>query len=307
MDIQALRWFQQVADGSTVTEVGEIEQVSQSGVSRALARLEAEVGAPLLRRSGRHLRMTHAGSVFKRHVDGVLHQLDDGMAAVDDAVQPDTGTVALGFAGTLGTWLVPDLVHSFRRLHPRVRFALTQAQDDRVDDLLDAGHVDLVLATEPPTGPAVVRRALLSEPLRLAVPVDHPLAGRDAVRLAEVAGEPFLVLRPASLLRRQGERLCQAAGFRPAVAFEGQDVATLHGFVAAGLGVALLPGGGAAPGVVGGVRYLPVADAGATREIGLSSLADADLVPAARLFLDHVLERAGAGTLPHGAAGGSPT
>ena len=61
MDTDALRWLQQVADGTTLTEVSELESVTQSGVSRALARLEAQIGTPLLRRSGRTLRMTHAG------------------------------------------------------------------------------------------------------------------------------------------------------------------------------------------------------------------------------------------------------
>lgn len=306
MDTQALRWFQQVADGATVTEVGEIEQVSQSGVSRALARLEREVGAPLLRRSGRHLRMTHAGSVFKRHVDAVLHQLDDGLAAVDEAVQPDTGTVTLGFQTTLGAWLVPDLVRGFRRSHPRVRFELTQAPDHLVDTLLDSGHVDLVLSTVAPSSPAVRRQVLLTEPLRLAVPAEHPLAGRGSVRLVEAAAEPFLLLRAPALLRRQTERLCQAAGFRPSVAFEGDDVATLHGFVAAGLGVALLPGSPwRAAGVDGpDVRYLPVEDPGASRDVGLASPADSALPPAARLFLAHVLDRALAGGLPGAAPGG---
>jgi Transcriptional regulator len=73
MDTEALRWLQQVADGTTVTEVSELESVTQSGVSRALARLEAQVGTPLLRRSGRTLRMTHAGAVFKPHLDALLH------------------------------------------------------------------------------------------------------------------------------------------------------------------------------------------------------------------------------------------
>ena len=66
MDTDALRWFQQVADGTTVTEVSELETVTQSGVSRALARLETQIGTPLLRRRGRTLRLTHAGAVFKR-------------------------------------------------------------------------------------------------------------------------------------------------------------------------------------------------------------------------------------------------
>jgi LysR family transcriptional regulator, transcription activator of glutamate synthase operon len=101
VDTDALRWFQQVADGTTVTEVSDLGAVTQSGVSCALGRLEAETGTPLLRRSGRTLRMTHAGTVFKRHVDALLHQIDDGMAAASQLIEPETGTVALAFQQSL--------------------------------------------------------------------------------------------------------------------------------------------------------------------------------------------------------------
>ena len=80
VDTESLRWFQQVADGVTVTEVADLYLVSQPGVSRALARLEEQVGTPLLHKSGRVLRLTQAGATFKRHVDGLLHELDDGLA-----------------------------------------------------------------------------------------------------------------------------------------------------------------------------------------------------------------------------------
>src|SRR5260370_35393740 len=112
MDTDALRWFQQVADGTTVTEVSELEAVTQAGVARALARPEEQVGAPLLRKSGRILRLTHAGAVFKRHVDALLHQLDDGIAAVSHLIEPHAGTVGLAFQHSLGTWLVHGLVRS---------------------------------------------------------------------------------------------------------------------------------------------------------------------------------------------------
>src|SRR5579863_5525533 len=128
VDTDALRWLQQVADGTTVTEISDLEAITQSGVSRALSRLEAEVGAPLLRKSGRTLRMTHAGAVFKPHLDAMLHHLDDGLAAVSQLVDPDTGTVALAFQQSLGTWLVPDLVRSFRTAHPGGRFLLTHSR-----------------------------------------------------------------------------------------------------------------------------------------------------------------------------------
>ena len=147
METDSLRWFQQVADGTTVTEVSELEQVTQSGVSRALARLEAEIGTPLLQRSGRILRMTHAGSVFKRHVDAMLHQLDDGIAAVNQLIEPDTGTVALAFQHSLATWLVPDLVRSFRAAHPNVRFQLTQVRDELHAPPLAGGHAELEIGT----------------------------------------------------------------------------------------------------------------------------------------------------------------
>src|SRR6201985_710687 len=113
MDTEVLRWFQQVADGATVTEVSEVEMVTQSGVSRALARLESQVGTPLLERSGRTLRLTPAGRVLRPYLDRTLAALDDGLDAVAQFVSPEAGTVAVAFQQSLGAWLVPDLVGSF--------------------------------------------------------------------------------------------------------------------------------------------------------------------------------------------------
>src|SRR5260370_17215641 len=174
MDTDALRWLQQVADGTTVTEVGELEQVTQSGVSRALARLEAQVGTPLLRRSGRTLRMTHAGAVFKPHLDALLYHLDDGMAAVSQLIDPDTGTVALAFQQSLGTWLVPDLARSFRAAHPGVGFRLTQVRDDPNSAALDGGHPDLALGPRPPRDAQPHPRPVALAPLPLPPPPSPP-------------------------------------------------------------------------------------------------------------------------------------
>jgi LysR family transcriptional regulator, transcription activator of glutamate synthase operon len=300
MDTDSLRWFQQVADGTTVTEVSDLEEVTQSGVSRALARLEEQIGTPLLRRSGRTLRMTHAGAVFKPHVDALLHQLDDGIAAVSQLVDPDTGTVALAFQHSLGTWLVPALVRSFRAAHPDVRFQLTQVRDELHSAPLDGGQADLEIGTRRPHDPAVHTRQLALEPLRLAVPREHRLAGKQSVQLADVAGEPFISLRPASSLRKLTDDLCEQAGFRPDVVFEGDDLSTVRGFVAAGLGVAVVPAprAGSPESAAGPVLYREILDAGAAREICLTWSAERRLLPAAELFRRHALARATAGRVP---------
>ena len=264
VDTDALRWFQQVADGTTVTEVSELEAVTQSGVSRALARLEAEIGTALLRRSGRTLRMTHAGSVLKRHVDALLHQLDDGIAAVNQLIEPDTGTVALAFQHSLGTWLVPDLVRSFRAAHPEVRFQLTQVRDELHSAALDDGQADLEIGTRRLRDPALHTRQVAMEPLRMALPRDHRLGKQQRIRLADVSEEMFVSLRPAAALRNQTDELCEAAGFRPAVIFEGDDLSTVRGFVAAGLGVAIVPAprAGSPEAAAGPVLYREILEPG---------------------------------------------
>jgi DNA-binding transcriptional LysR family regulator len=283
-----------------VTEVSELEPVTQSGVSRALARLEAEVGTPLLRRSGRTLRMTRAGAVFKRHVDALLHQLDDGIAAINQLIEPDTGTVALAFQHSLGTWLVPELLRSFRAAHPNVRFQLSQVRDELHSAALDDGQADLELGTRRSRDPAIHTRELALEPLRLALPRDHQLAGRPAVQLAEVAEEPFVGLRRASALRKLTDDLCDQAGFRPIVVFEGDDLSTVRGFVAAGLGVAVVPAPreGSPESASGPVVYREILDAGAVREISLMWSAERRLLPAAELFRQHVIRTAVAGHVP---------
>ena len=308
MDTDALRWLQQVADGTTVTEVSEVESVTQSGVSRALARLEAQIGTPLLRRSGRTLRMTHAGAVFKPHLDALLHHLDDGIAAVSQLIDPDTGTVALAFQQSLGTWLVPDLARSFRATHPGVRFQLTQVRDEPNSAALDGGNADLELGSrraQKPPDADVHTRLIALEPLRLALPREHPLAcqplaRQPRVRLAEVASEPFISLRSASALRRLTDDLCEQAGFRPDVIFEGDDLSNVRGFVAAGLGVAVVPAprAGSPEAVPGPVTYLEIADPGAVREIFLTWSAERRLLPATDLFRRHIIRRAAAGRLP---------
>ena len=301
MDTDALRWLQQVADGTTVTEVSELEPVTQSGVSRALARLEAQIGTPLLRRSGRTLRMTHAGAVFKPHLDAMLHHLDDGIAAVNQLIDPDTGIVALAFQQSLGTWLVPDLARSFRTAHPGVRFRLTQVRDEPNSAALDGGRADLELGSRRPQNPPDAElhtRLIALEPLRLALPREHPLARPPAGRLqlTEVASEPFIGLRAASALRRLGDHLCEQAGFRPDVIFEGDDLSNVRGFVAAGLGVAVVPAprAGSPEAGPGPVAYLEILDPGAARQIFLTWSAERRLLPATDLFRRHVIRRAAA-------------
>ena len=144
------------------------------------------------------------------------------------------------------------------------------------------------------------------EPLRLVVRSEHPLARRSRIRLTEVSSEPFIMLRPTSLLRQLCEDLCEEAGFTPTLAFEGDDLSTLRGFVAAGLGVAIVPAPreGSPDAVPGSMSCLEISDPLAVRGIGLTWSTERRLLPAAELFRQHTIDRAAARLLPDIAKGG---
>ena len=155
-------------------------------------------------------------------------------------MSPDTGTVAVAFQQSLGSWLVPDLVRSFRADHPAVGFRLAQVHDELHGLPLDGGTADMEVGTRPfragreaarPGDLAVWTRQIGIEPLRLAMPRDHRLAGRREIDLADVAAEPFIALRPSSALRKLGDDLCRQAGFRPSVVFEGSDLPSSAGWL----------------------------------------------------------------------------
>jgi DNA-binding transcriptional LysR family regulator len=291
VELSSLRWFQQVADGTTVTEVSEIEGVTQSGVSRSLARLESELGIALLRRSGRTLRMTRAGATFKHYVDRMLHEFDDGQAALSELASPDSGTVSIAFQLSLGTWLIPGLIAGFHRQHPGVRFDLHQVREEQSAEPLLEGTVDLQITTVRPLDARQPWRPLLVEPLELIVAREHPLSTAGQIALREVAEQSFIMLRRAFALRTTAEQLCRQAGFEPVVAFESEDLPTVEGLVGAGLGVAIVPSthgwGDGQPNSP--VRRLAITDDGATRQVGISWPAERRLLPAAESFRRHVV------------------
>ncbi len=289
MDTDSLRWFQLVADGYTVTEVSEIFGVSQPGVSRALARLEQQVGTPLLRRSGRVLRMTHAGSAFKRHVDHLVNDLDDALAAVDELVDPEGGVVTLAFPLSLGSWLVPGLIRAFRRDHPRVRVVLQRTavgESGQVSQQLATRRADVELTTHRVTGPGVDWRRILVEPLVLAVPLVAP-AGRARRRHAgrrrrrAVRHAP----RPVRHAHRRRSPCARPPASRPPSTSRPTTCRPCAAWWQSGLGVAVVPAMGLpAPTTFARARMLPLTDAHAHREVGVAWVTGRPLLPSAESF-----------------------
>lgn len=283
MDLSTVRWFLTVAAVGNVTRAAAELRISQPGLSRAIARLERELRAPLFDREGRTLRLNRYGEIFREYAERLVATEDAARRALAQAADPDHGEVGLAFLHTQGTVLVPELLRSYRSEHPRVTFRLTQGSSEHIEEAVSGGQADMAITSPRPED--LAWHPLSTERLRLAVPADHRIAGRAEVDLAEVAAEPFIVMRHGYGLRSITEGLFRAAGVRPEIAFEGEEATTLRGLVAAGLGVAVVPPGDP----VAGAEEVVIA--GARRTIGLAWVADRTRTPAVEDFRRFVIRR----------------
>jgi DNA-binding transcriptional LysR family regulator len=290
MNFDELRWFVAVAERGRVTQAADELHISQPALSRALARMQAELGVSLFDRQGRTLRLNRYGELYLEHARRTLAELEAGRRALEQLAGDESGLVSLGFAPTLSTWLVPALVSAFREQHPGPRFQLHQDAVGQLVDLLYEGVADLLICSRP--GDARLRwRALGRERLQLVVPPGHRLAGRRRVKLSEAAGEQFVMLGHAFDFRDLVEDLCRRAGFEPESGFEAEDIASARALVAAGLGVAVVPPlHGAADLARGGV-HLELSDPTAVREIGIAWDERRYRSPVTELFRAFVIER----------------
>jgi LysR family transcriptional regulator, transcription activator of glutamate synthase operon len=291
MNTDELRWFAALAEREHMTSVARELHISQPALSRAVHRLEQQLGVPLFDRRGRVLRLNHHGRRYLPYATRALEQLDAGAAALADVADAEHGEVRLWFSHTLGSWLVPALVGAYRDEHPGVRFRLTQRGTVGLISGFDDGAADVILMGPRPTA----RRALewhhlITEPVLLAVPPHHRLAARKSVRLEEIADDPFVAMRPGNALRRLADELCHVAGFEPRIAFEGDEIATLRGLIAAGLGVGLVtPQRVATEPVKTATPHLRVRDPGCERPLGLVWDPERPATPVVAGFRDFVV------------------
>ncbi|MFJ8820284.1 LysR family transcriptional regulator [Streptomyces sp. NPDC102467] len=295
-----LAYFAGVARTEHVTRAAHEMQVPQSTLSRAMVRLEHDLGVDLFARHGRTVSLTPAGRTFLTSVERALGEVEKAAESVRADADPESGKVAFGFLHTMGTETVPGLIRAFRADHPRIRFSLVQNYGEAMLERLRAGELDLCLTSPVPDAPGLVARRLDEQRLRLVVPEDHRLAARKRIRLAETADESFVTLEPGYGLRRITDDLCAEAGFTPRIAFEGEEAETLRGLVAAGLGVALLPPPAVPrPGVV----ELAVTGQRAVREIGVAWLDGHPDTPPVAAFKKFLLSRRGRLLPEHVSAG----
>ncbi|WP_431044443.1 LysR family transcriptional regulator [Streptomyces sp. P1-3] len=243
-DIRKLRVLRTLGELGTVTATAEALRLTPSAVSQQLSGLAKQLGVPLLEAQGRRVRLTAAAELVLRHADAVFAQLERADAELAGYLRGEAGRVRVGAFSTAIPALVVPAVMELRRTRPGLAVDVTEAEAAEACELLADGAVDLALslAAHAPTArdPRFTRVPLLADPLDVALPAGHRLAGAPGLRLADLAGEPW-IFGSSGPWSRITTTACEAAGFVPEQAHAAADWHAILAMVAAGMGVALVP------------------------------------------------------------------
>ncbi len=246
MEMHQLAYFESVSRHLHFTRAAEELNVAQPSVSQQIRKLENELGAPLFHRMKRHVALTEAGKTFLPHARAVLQRLEEARQEVQELSGLRKGTLAVGAPPSVGTHLLPKALAAFSKQHPGIALSFREAGSRTLVSLLEEGELDLAVVIQPIRRPALEAKLLVEEELLLAVPRHHHLANAsdEAVRvtLSQLRQEPFVLLREGAYdLRDQTLAACRRAGFEPRVALDGGEMDSMLRFVAAGIGLAILP------------------------------------------------------------------
>src|SRR5918999_4235813 len=248
-DLRLLKVLREVALRGSFSAAAEALSYSQPAVSQQIARLESQAGVKLIERQPKGVRLTAAGEALVRHTERILSQLAEAQAELGEIASSARGRLRSGSFATAAGTIVPRAVSAFRRQRPGVRVDLVLMDPPVSIPALRRGDIELAITEEggfeadPDLSGLGVER-LMDDVLYASLPADHPLATRRAVALSDLRDEEWMLvgLRGSCADSNIVLRACQDAGFEPNVAYTSDDYFAIQGLVAAGMGVALVPG-----------------------------------------------------------------
>ncbi|MFF7178115.1 LysR substrate-binding domain-containing protein [Streptomyces sp. NPDC008121] len=248
LDVRRMQVLRAVVTSGSVTAAAAHLGYTPSAVSQQVAALEKEAGIALLERVGRGVRPTAAGRLLAQRTAVISESLAEAETALADLRAGRTGRLSVRYFTSVGPTLVASALARLRREHPDVRIDLRLIDPEDPLAEVERGEADLAIVVRPRHGGQEGVRLvhLLDDAYLAALPAGHPLAAQRVVDLADLAGEPWIGSEPPGPCLDVMLESCAAAGFAPDFVASSEDYATALGFVAAGLGVGLVPRLGAA-------------------------------------------------------------
>lgn len=289
MELAQLKYFQVMANIRHFTRAARILDVTQPALSRSMSKLEKDLDVRLFKRCDGEIELTAEGARLLRRVDRILREVECARAEACLTDEKTSSEFRLSFIHSLGSYALPRIIQDFRASYPDIRILLNQQDSATLAQQVAAGETDLCLCSTMPTTEYSTWVYLWSEELFVTVPLGHRFTEHDSINLNELADEPLIAMKSSYSLRILVDQFFDLAGVHPEITFEGDDISTVSGLVAAGLGVSLLP-------KLAGVehpelRYIPVSFPICKRAVGVAWNTQRKMSPAAVCFQQFLIRR----------------
>lgn len=289
MELRQLRYFMEVAEWEHVSEAAANLHVAQSAVSRQIANLEGELEVDLFKREGRNIKLTQIGKTFYDYTKVAMEAIDNATKQIDEYLDPERGTIKIGFPTSLSSHLMPSVISAFKNEYPNARFQLRQGSYRYLIDSVKKGDIQVAfLGPVPKDEPDIESHILFSEQIMALLPIKHPFAERNGVSLADMKNDQFVSFPDGYILNKITMDACRQAGFNPTISAEGEDLDAIKGLVSAGVGVTLLPESTFHESTPGMTVKIPLELPEVRRTVGIIKPKEKTLSPSEEVFYDFV-------------------
>ena len=292
MELTQLKYFQAVAVTEHYTKAAASLHISQSALSKAILRLEDELGVQLFSRGGNRVSLNAYGEILLRHVERALAELDCACQEIGEARANADRQLTIHMSDS---WNLNMAVMGFITAFPDCHVAQQYHTVKQLREMLARGETELALSTMPIHGEQIVWQPLFQDRLGIIVSRDHPLAGQGRARLAEFADSTFIFNNTCSNAGHIQLSYCRQAGFEPRICYEGNEAALIAELVSIGHAVTFISRerylatngrmSGAAP-----TAFLEITEPYCANEVGVARRTDATLGGPTRLFFDFLTD-----------------
>jgi DNA-binding transcriptional LysR family regulator len=287
MEMHEIRYFLAACQTLNFHRAADVVHVSQPALTRAIQKLERELGGLLFHRERQHVQLTDLGRLMRSHLDEVLHRSESAKRNARSFLSLEAATLTLGVMCTIGPLRFIGCLNAFRDRHPGIEITLIEGAADHLTDLLLGGKLDIALLARPePFDRRLKAVPVYAERFGLAFSSGHRFESRNTLRLTDVQGEPYLE-RINCEYGNHIDALCTGLGFEITSAYRSEREDWILAMVAAGMGVCFIAEFSASQ---PGVCHRIVADPHIVREVALVSVAERSPSPVISAFARAVRE-----------------
>jgi DNA-binding transcriptional LysR family regulator len=290
MDVASLQAFVAVTEQGSFSHAAEALFLTQPAVSKRVSALEAELETRLFDRIGRTVQLTEAGRLLLPRARRILRELEDSRRAIAGLSGEVAGVLAVGTSHHIGLHHLPPVLRSFTAEHGAVELDLRFMDSEAACRAVEQGELELAVVTLPPQASARLETlSLWPDPLHLAAAVDHPLADRPLLTLADLSAWPAILPAASTFTRQIAERAFAPLGLQLKTGLSSNYLETIKMLVSVGLGWSILP----ATLLDAQVIALPLPGGlQLQRTLGVVHHRDRSQSNAARAFLEHLRRHA---------------